>query len=70
MCPITTPADSNKDPFQLLLSSGLRTRIKDEITLIPEREKLLINLYYQHNLNLKEIGKVLSVCVGDGGDYG
>ena len=33
----------------------------DAIEALPEREKLLVALYYQEELNLKEIGAVLGV---------
>lgn len=55
------PTDADQDPFQRLLAGGLRKRVKDEISRLPEREQLLLNLYYQQELNLKEIGEVLGV---------
>lgn len=55
------PADTGQDPFKLLMAGGLRKRVKDEIGRLPEREQLLLNLYYQQELNLKEIGEVLGV---------
>lgn len=50
-----------QDPFQQLINSSLRQRVVDEIKRLPEREQLLLNLYYQQELNLKEIGAVLGV---------
>ncbi|MEQ9510152.1 MAG: sigma-70 family RNA polymerase sigma factor, partial [Alloalcanivorax xenomutans] len=36
-------------------------RLIAAIEALPDREKLLIGLYYQEDLNLKEIGAVLGV---------
>lgn len=33
----------------------------EAIETLPEREKLVLTLYYQEELNLKEIGAVLEV---------
>ena len=39
----------------------LSDRIADAIAELPEREKLVIALYYYENLTLREIGEVLGV---------
>ncbi|MGI9328845.1 MAG: RNA polymerase sigma factor FliA, partial [Pseudomonadales bacterium] len=39
----------------------LRQRVAAAISELPEREQLVLNLYYDECLNLKEIGAVLSV---------
>jgi len=36
-------------------------RIAESIAKLPEREKLVIALYYYENLTLREIGEVLGV---------
>ncbi|PAU79365.1 RNA polymerase sigma factor FliA [Halomonas salipaludis] len=48
-------------PFAALVDGEQRQRLVDAIELLPEREKLLLGLYYQEELNLKEIGAVLGV---------
>lgn len=54
--------DATRDtPFQQLLDAEKRQRLVDGIEALPEREKLLMALYYQEELNLKEIGAVLGV---------
>ncbi len=52
--------DSN-GPLDQLLESGLRHRLVEAIEAIPERERLLLSLYYEQELNLREIGAVLEV---------
>ena len=39
----------------------LKDRIAESIARLPEREKLVIALYYYENLTLREIGEVLGV---------
>ncbi len=52
---------SEKIPLQQLLDSNLRQRVMEAIETLPEREKLVLTLYYREELNLKEIGAVLEV---------
>lgn len=44
-----------------LIEGEQRQALIDAIAELPEREKLLMGLYYQEELNLKEIGAVLGV---------
>lgn len=48
-------------PFGELVDREQRERLVSAISALPEREKLLMALYYQEELNLKEIGAVLGV---------
>lgn len=54
-------ADSRPTPFQLLQDEGMRATLVHAITELPEREKMVMAMYYQEDLNLKEIGAVLGV---------
>jgi RNA polymerase sigma factor for flagellar operon FliA len=49
------------DPQAVVEGSLLRDRVADAIAALPEREKLVIALYYYENLTLREIGEVLGV---------
>ncbi|TMK39683.1 MAG: RNA polymerase sigma factor WhiG [Actinobacteria bacterium] len=49
------------DPAYILDATELKDRIADSIARLPEREKLVIALYYYENLTLREIGEVLGV---------
>src|SRR5579875_1594081 len=57
----TLPDREAPDPQQLVDQSELRDRIADAIAVLPEREKLVVALYYYENLTLREIGEVLGV---------
>jgi len=49
------------DPAKALDLGDLKDRIADAIAQLPEREKLVIALYYYESLTLREIGEVLGV---------
>jgi RNA polymerase sigma factor for flagellar operon FliA len=42
-------------------ATDLKDRVADAISRLPEREKLVVALYYYENLTLREIGEVLGV---------
>ena len=52
---------AQESPFAQLLDQEKRQQLVEAIEALPEREKLLMALYYQEELNLKEIGAVLGV---------
>jgi len=59
---LDTLTDENApDPARALDVGDLKDRIADSIAKLPEREKLVIALYYYENLTLREIGEVLGV---------
>ncbi len=49
------------DPAQEMDTSEMKDRLAEAIARLPEREKLVIALYYYENLTLREIGEVLGV---------
>ena len=53
--------DSQSNPSQLLEDAAFRQQLIHGISHLPEREQLLMSLYYDEELNLKEIGAVLGV---------
>lgn len=53
--------DESSDPLQSLLDGDFRQAVINAIEALPEREKLLMGLYYEQELNLKEIGAVMGV---------
>jgi RNA polymerase sigma factor for flagellar operon FliA len=52
---------SAPDPAKALDLGDLKDRMAEAISRLPEREKLVIGLYYYENLTLREIGEVLGV---------
>jgi RNA polymerase sigma factor for flagellar operon FliA len=57
----TLADDGAADPQALVERSSFRDRIADAIVALPEREKIVIALYYYENLTLREIGEILGV---------
>ncbi|PCF93983.1 RNA polymerase sigma factor FliA [Vreelandella nigrificans] len=57
----STNGGASNVPFDQLLDSQQRQTLIDAIEALPEREKLLMALYYQEEMNLKEVGVVLGV---------
>jgi RNA polymerase sigma factor FliA len=49
------------DPESEAHTAELKDRLADAIESLPERERLVIALYYYENLTLREIGEVLGV---------
>lgn len=49
------------NPFEAINFKNNQDRIKEGIRALPEKQKLVLSLYYYEELNLKEIGQVLDV---------
>jgi len=56
-----TASHVGDDPLQMLLDEDFRDHLVEAIEALPDREKLLMGLYYEQELNLKETGAVLGV---------
>ncbi|GLS27003.1 RNA polymerase sigma factor FliA [Marinibactrum halimedae] len=52
---------SYRSPLEGLQREGLKKSLAQAIQSLPEREQLVLALYYDEELNLKEIGQVLGV---------
>jgi RNA polymerase sigma factor for flagellar operon FliA len=52
--------DTEGDPFSTLSLAQIRDMLAKAIGELPEKEKLVISLYYFEELTMKEIGEVLS----------
>lgn len=55
------PASSKLDPYGKQEKQEARKHLVEAIEALPEREKLVVSLYYEKELTLKEIGRVLGV---------
>ncbi|GGH57285.1 RNA polymerase sigma factor FliA [Comamonas phosphati] len=54
-------ADTSADPFSQLRDQRLRSALVEAIKALPEREQYMMGMYYEHDMNLKEIAAVLGV---------
>jgi len=53
--------DESDDPVQNLQNDDFKQGLARAISGLPERERLVISFYYDNELNLREIGKVIGV---------
>ena len=53
--------DEENHPFQGVSDELFRKALVESIKSLPERESLVLSLYYDEELNLKEIGEVIGV---------
>ena len=51
----------SSNPFTAVANKNSREKIKEGIGQLPEKQRLVLSLYYYEDLNLKEIGQVLDV---------
>lgn len=57
-------AQHQDNPLNLLMSHNLHAAVVQAIDQLPEREKLLLSLQFEHDLNQKEIAAVMGVSEG------
>ena len=53
--------DSGSDPLNTLLDDNLRSTLISAIDNLPPREKMVMGMHYEQEMNLREIGEVLGV---------
>jgi len=53
--------DGSSDPLALLEDEGFRASLIEAIHTLPERERSMMGMYYEQDMNFKEIGAVLGV---------
>ncbi|WP_282178132.1 RNA polymerase sigma factor FliA [Vibrio nereis] len=60
---VISPEDNDEanTPFQGVADESFRKALIESIESLPEREALVLSLYYDEELNLKEIGEVIGV---------
>ncbi|HEX6722496.1 MAG TPA: RNA polymerase sigma factor FliA [Burkholderiaceae bacterium] len=54
-------ADEGANPLDMLEDHRMREALVDAIGKLPEREQQVMSMYYEHDMNLKEIAAVLKV---------
>jgi RNA polymerase sigma factor FliA len=53
--------DNDADPANILEDKKVKETLVAAISRLPERERLMMALYYEQELNLREIGEVMGV---------
>ena len=54
-------SDESSEPLASLSDGRFRAKLIEVIGILPEREKLMMAMYYEEELNLREIGEVLGI---------
>ena len=55
------PGSAIDDPLEILLQERFKAALINAIRALPEREQMLMGLYYEQDMNLKEIGAIMKV---------
>lgn len=54
-------SDTESNPLNFLLDENIRTMVVNAIDNLPPREKMVMGMHYEQEMNLREIGEVLGV---------
>lgn len=54
-------SDADSDPLNMLENQKMRQALVDAIGLLPEREQRIMGMYYEQEMNLKEMAEVLGI---------
>ncbi len=52
------------DPYEHIQKDNFKAGLVDKISSLPEREKMVVSLYYNEEFNLREIGEILGITEG------
>jgi len=58
------PDPAMKTPLELMEENSARETLARHINDLPEKEKLILSLYYWEELTMKEIGRVMNLTEG------
>ena len=59
--PLEAGSAARYDTMDALIDEELKQRLTGAVAELPEREKMIMSLYYEKELNLREIGEVIGV---------
>jgi RNA polymerase sigma factor for flagellar operon FliA len=60
----TIPDPNMKTPLEICEDNYMKKLLTDLIDRLPEKEKMILSLYYWDEMTMKEIGKILSLTEG------
>jgi len=55
------PDETTRGPYEMLEKQEVRDLLSDHIHALPEKERLVVTMYYFQDLTMKEVGKSLGV---------
>jgi RNA polymerase sigma factor for flagellar operon FliA len=59
----SAPSRGGDNPFELCMEGERRAQLSEAISRMPEREQLILSLYYIEELTMKEIAEVVGIGV-------
>jgi len=59
--PLNSIAGNDANPLDEVENDRFRDRLVEAIASLPERERMVLSMYYDKELNLREIGQILGV---------
>lgn len=54
-------ADTSDNPLEVTMENGLEKNLKETLEKLPEKEKLILSLYYVEEFTFKQIGEILDL---------
>lgn len=59
----SAPSAGGDNPFELCLEGERKAQLIEAISRMPEREQLILSLYYQQELTMKEVAEIVGIGV-------
>ncbi len=59
----SAPSAGGDNPFELCLEGERKAQLAQAVSLLSEREQLILSLYYNEELTMKEVAKVVGIAV-------
>jgi RNA polymerase sigma factor for flagellar operon FliA len=59
----SAPSDGGDNPFELCLEGERKAKLAEAVSKLSEREQLILSLYYEQELTMKEVSKVVGIVV-------
>ncbi len=59
----SAPSDGCDNPFDLCLEGERKAKLAEAVSKLSEREQLILSLYYEQELTMKEVSKVVGIVV-------
>lgn len=59
----SAPASGRENPFELCAEGERNEQLANAVSELPEREQMILSLYYREELTMKEIAEVLGIAV-------
>ena len=59
----SAPSNGEDNPFELCLKGERKEQLAEAVSQMSEREQLILSLYYQEELTMMEVSKVVGIAV-------